>query len=111
MLGNLLKATRKLYGKKLGRQAEEGQPYVPFESKEEWELSYWLNTEGLSWEGSQGAIDCFWKLKWVSHTVAHYSHTDWNGYPFLFRSPTIPIHPVGTMLHTTEKEYMRKSCL
>ena len=63
--GKPLEGHQETLWEKLGRQAEEGWPYVPFESKEEWELSYWLSTEGLS----QGAIDHFQKLKWVSHTV------------------------------------------
>ncbi|KAF8312303.1 uncharacterized protein EI90DRAFT_2847110, partial [Cantharellus anzutake] len=41
---------------------DEGQPFAPFQSKEEWELSYWLSTEGIS----KGAIDCFRKLQWVN---------------------------------------------
>ena len=63
--GKPLEGHQETLWEKLGRQAEEGQPYAPFESKEEWELSHWLSTEGLS----QGAIDHFQKLKWVSHTV------------------------------------------
>ncbi len=46
---------------KMMSQEDCGQPYSPFESKEEWELVYWLSTEGLS----QGAINCFLKLRWV----------------------------------------------
>ncbi len=45
----------------LSRDEDQGRPYAPFESKQEWELSYWLTTEGIS----QGAIDCFQKLQWV----------------------------------------------
>ncbi|KAF8328718.1 uncharacterized protein EI90DRAFT_2887084, partial [Cantharellus anzutake] len=35
----------------------------PYESKEDWELCYWLSMEGVS----QGGINCFRKLKWVHH--------------------------------------------
>jgi hypothetical protein len=44
----------------LSKQEESGRPYVPFESKEDWELCYWLSTEGVS----QGGINRFRKLKW-----------------------------------------------
>src|SRR5258705_409367 len=60
--GKPLEGHQETLWEKFARQAGEGG-YAPFESKEEWELSHWLSTEGLS----QGAIDHFWKLKWVSH--------------------------------------------
>src|SRR5258708_3615045 len=60
--GKPLEGRQETLWERFARQAGEGG-YAPFESKEEWELSHWLSTEGLS----QGAIDCFWKLKWVSH--------------------------------------------
>ena len=50
-----------LWDKMLG-QEDSGQPYAPFQSEEDWELAYWLSTKGLS----QGAINHFLKLKWVS---------------------------------------------
>ena len=50
----------------LSRDEDEGRPYTPFESKQEWELIYWLSMEGIS----QGAIDCFQKLQWVSCHVS-----------------------------------------
>src|SRR5258705_12486991 len=60
--GKPLEGHQETLWERFARQAGEGG-YAPFESKEEWELSHWLSTEGLS----QGAIDHFWKLKWVSH--------------------------------------------
>src|SRR5258708_40005306 len=60
--GKPLEGCQETLCERFARQAGEGG-YAPFESKEEWELSHWLSTEGLS----QGAIDCFQKLKWVSH--------------------------------------------
>src|SRR5258707_15874793 len=60
--GKPLEGHQETLWERFARQAGEGG-YAPFESKEEWELSHWLSTEGLS----QGAIDCFQKLKWVSH--------------------------------------------
>jgi hypothetical protein len=45
----------------LSKQEESGRPYAPFESKEDWELCYWLSMEGVS----QGGINRFRKLKWV----------------------------------------------
>ena len=89
--GKPLEGCQETLWERFARQAGEGG-YAPFESKEEWELSHWLSTEGLS----QGAIDCFWKLKWVSH---NFLFTHWlEIHSFSFRSPTIPIHPVGMML-------------
>ncbi|KAF8330560.1 uncharacterized protein EI90DRAFT_2855390, partial [Cantharellus anzutake] len=40
---------------------EHGRPYAPFESKEDWELCYWLSMEGISQKG----IDRFRNLTWV----------------------------------------------
>src|SRR5258708_2127680 len=60
--GKPLEGCQETLWERFARQAGEGG-YAPFESKEEWELSHWLSTEGLS----QGAIDHFQKLKWVSH--------------------------------------------
>src|SRR5258705_13846178 len=60
--GKSLEGHQETLWEKFSREAGEGA-YAPFEGKEEWELSHWLSTEGLS----QGAIDHFWKLKWVSH--------------------------------------------
>jgi len=89
--GKPLEGRQETLWERFARQAGEGG-YAPFESKEEWELSHWLSTEGLS----QGAIDCFRKLKWVSH---NFLFTHWlEIHSFSFRSLTIPVHPVGMML-------------
>ncbi len=37
---------------KMMSQQDHGQPYLPFESKEEWELAYWLSMEGFLKEQS-----------------------------------------------------------
>src|SRR5258707_7211073 len=89
--GKPLEGCQETLWERFSRQAAEGG-YAPFESKEEWELSHWLSTEGLS----QGAIDHFRKLKWVSHNFLFTHRLEIHS--FSFRSPTIPVHPVGTML-------------
>ena len=57
---------------KMMSQQDHGRPYSPFESKEEWELAYWLSMEGLS----QGAINHFLKLKWVHQPSFLVSNTE-----------------------------------
>ena len=38
----------KMLWDKMISQEDHGQPYSPFESKDKWELAYWLSKEGLS---------------------------------------------------------------
>src|SRR5260221_4307238 len=60
--GKPLEGRQETLWERFARQAWEGG-YAPLESTEGSALSHWLSTEALS----LGAIDRFWKLKWVSH--------------------------------------------
>jgi hypothetical protein len=74
----------------LSRNEDEGQPYTPFCNKQEWELCYWLSTEGLS----EGTINRFLKLQWVREHV-FYKLLAQN---FGFRSTNILTLQAGAML-------------